>query len=112
MCGMSTKTISLVEWSDVSCEKRYFKIGIEDKPGIPVKDLVRESSIMPPSRLTSPSFKRISFSILRWPMTGWLMPPMLTYESTSDTSIDNFMEISRPAWTRGVISMFTPTSRY
>ena len=76
------------------CEKRYFRIGIEARPGMPVKALVCWSSMMPPSRFTSPSFRRISCSILRWPMTGWLMPPMLTYEVTAETSSDSFNETS------------------
>src|SRR5260370_1137134 len=56
---------------------------------------------MPPIRLTSPSLRRISCSILRCPMTGWSMPPMLTWEVTAEISRVIFNVTSRPPCHRG-----------
>ena len=54
---------------------------------MPLSDLVCWSSMIPPSRLASPSFRRISCSILRCPMMGWLMPPMFCCPVTAEMSI-------------------------
>ena len=85
---------------------------MEANPGIPLNDLVDESSKMPPIRLGSPSARRISCSIFFCPMIGWLMPPMLDCPTTDEISIVIFSVTSRSACTCGVTSMFTPTSRY
>ncbi len=79
MCGISTNMIRSCSGAQCcSCENRYFKIGIcgqaRNSASAPSSCW---SSIMPPSTLTSPSCRRISCSILRCPMIGWLMPPMI-----------------------------------
>src|SRR5713101_3804194 len=45
-------------------------------------------------------------------MMGCEMPPMLLFPVTAETSIIILSVTSPPAWTCGVMSMFTPTSRY
>src|SRR6266576_1687967 len=62
--------------------------------------------------LTSPSFNRMSCSMTRWLITGCVIPPMLTSLVCAETSTFNFMLTSRFGCTRGVRSIFTPTSWY
>jgi len=68
--------------------------------------------INPPRMLTSPSFRRISCSTLRWLMMGCEMPPMVDVPVTDETSMETFMLTSLFGCTCGVMSTFTPTSMY
>src|SRR5258708_211869 len=69
--GVMAKTVSSEEWSVVVWPKRYFRIGICARPGMPLRERVWESSMMPPIRLDSPSRRRISpRSTFFWPMMG------------------------------------------
>ena len=79
---------------------------------MPLMFFVSVRSINPPRTLTSPSFRRMSCSIFRWLMIGCWMPPMLLCARDRRDVHDNFMLTSPSGCTRGVTSMFTPTSMY
>ena len=59
-------------------EKKYLRIGISPRPGVPL--MLSESVVvmMPARRLGSPSLSWMTCSATRWPMMGSVTPVMVT----------------------------------
>ena len=68
------------------------------------------SEVKPPSRLASPSFMRISASLIFCPIIGCSTPAMFTVRTTLEISTLIFMLISSVPITCGCRSTLTPTS--
>ncbi len=78
MCGTSRNTISssVILWSFEP--NRYFRIGIELSPGMPVQLWMSCWFWMPPRMLASPSRSRIVCSLFFCAMIGSVTPSMVT----------------------------------
>ena len=105
MCGVRVITMSVSVASVWLREKIRPITGMLPRPGMPVR-LWRSESLMRPARmLVSPSRSRITLLTVRLLKVGrfWKSGP------TDETSSFRARVTSPSWWTRGVMSMLTPT---
>ena len=109
MCGVRVITMSVCVASSLLRAKSRPMIGMLATPGSPVSPWRSLSRIRPASRFVSPSRSRIVEFTVRLLKVGRFCSRAAPAEEMSSLSCS----VTSPSWwTRGVMSMFTPTFLY